>query len=281
MAADLHCHTKISDGAVSIEELIMLAKGSKIDTISVTDHDTLAGATRAKVIGERQGVKVIVGIELSTIDDSRGRKAHVLGYMPESPDRLEVLCRRSAEQRKRAALIMMQRVMRQYPITPEMVIRRAQGSTSIYKQHIMHALIDAGYADSFYGELYEELFAERKGTAYVDITYPEIYECIDLLRSAGALAVLAHPAVYDSYDLLEELTEKNMLDGVEVWHPRNNEGDEEMLSDFAVAHGLLRTGGTDFHGSYGAKTIPLGSIVTPEEQLKEFLSAKDRKKRVK
>ena len=281
MAADLHCHTKISDGAVSIEELIMLAKVRGIPTIAVTDHDTLAGATRAKVIGERQGVEVIVGIELSTMDDSRGRKVHILGYMPESPDRLEILCRRTAEQRKRAALFMMQKVMRRYPITPDMVMRRAQGSTSIYKQHIMHALMDAGYADSLYGAVYEELFAYQKGIAYVEVSYPEVKESINLIRSAGGVAVLAHPAVYDSYELMEELVHEKMLDGVEVWHPRNNDNDVVVLSAFAQKNGLVCTGGTDFHGSYGHHPMPVGTIVTPDEYVKELIQFKERRKKGK
>ncbi len=281
MAADLHCHTKISDGAVSIEELVMLAKGRGVTTLAVTDHDTLAGATRAKILGERQGVEVIVGIELSAMDDARGRKVHVLGYLPDSPDRLEILCRRTAEQRKRAALIMMQKVMRRYPITLDMVMRRAQGSTNIYKQHIMHALMDGGYADSFYGDVYEELFAYQKGIAYVEIAYPEVRECINLIRSAGGIAVLAHPAVYDSYELMEELVHEKMLDGVEVWHPRNNDNDAVVLTAFAQKNGLLCTGGTDFHGSYGPKAMPLGSITTPDEYVKEFRQFKERRRRAK
>ena len=61
MAADLHCHTKMSDGSVGIDELILLAKARGISTISVTDHDTFAGATRAKIFGDRRGVEVIPG----------------------------------------------------------------------------------------------------------------------------------------------------------------------------------------------------------------------------
>ena len=53
MPGDLHCHTKLSDGSVSLEELVALAKGAGLKTIAVTDHDTLAGAMRAKMLGQR------------------------------------------------------------------------------------------------------------------------------------------------------------------------------------------------------------------------------------
>ena len=67
MSADLHCHTKMSDGSVTIEELVILAKNKGITTISVTDHDTFAGSTRAKVFAKRHGVTVIPGIFLHLI----------------------------------------------------------------------------------------------------------------------------------------------------------------------------------------------------------------------
>ena len=59
MAADLHCHTKLSDGSVGIEDLIVIAQKSGIDTIAITDHDCLAGTVRGQVIGKRYGVTVI------------------------------------------------------------------------------------------------------------------------------------------------------------------------------------------------------------------------------
>lgn len=65
LSADLHCHTRISDGSVGIDELVAIAKRKGLHTIAVTDHDTFAGATRAKIIGERHGVEVILGAEIS------------------------------------------------------------------------------------------------------------------------------------------------------------------------------------------------------------------------
>ena len=94
MAADLHCHTKISDGSVGIEEIIVMAKRKGLSAISITDHDSTAGATRAVIIGKRQQVKVIHGVEFSAYDKQRGKKMHLLCYDCETPDRLEGLCRR-------------------------------------------------------------------------------------------------------------------------------------------------------------------------------------------
>ena len=88
-------------------------------------------------------------------------------------------------------------------------------------------------------------------------------EVIDLIHSAGGLAVLAHPAVYDSDDLMQELTADTSLDGVEVWHPKHSEEQSEKYQAYAIRHGLLTTGGSDFHGMYSSSLRSLGSFGAP------------------
>ena len=106
MAADLHCHTKLSDGSVGIEDLIVIAQKSGIDTIAITDHDCLAGTVRGQVIGKRYGVTVIPGVELSAFDEIAGKKVHIISYLADAPDRLERICKKTSVARKRAGQIM-------------------------------------------------------------------------------------------------------------------------------------------------------------------------------
>ncbi len=279
MAGDLHCHTKVSDGSVGIEELIAMAKRRRLTALAVTDHDTTASATRAAIIGRRQELQVIHGVELSTTDVARGRRAHLLCYLCDTPDRLEGLCRRIGESRKQASMEMLRKVLRYYPIVPEMVAKCAAGSTNIYKQHIMHALMDAGYADGIYGSVYEKLFSEG-GSAYVPVEYPDTREVLELIHSAGGVAVLAHPFEYDSLALMEELTSLG-LDGVEVYHPSHSEEKRAELLAFARENGLLVTGGSDFHGMYTRTARPLGSVTVDDEMVEALLSYKGKKRREK
>ncbi|QEY34290.1 PHP domain-containing protein [Caproiciproducens galactitolivorans] len=274
MAADLHCHTKMSDGSVGIDEVVLLAKTHGIPTIAVTDHDTFAGSTRAKIFGDRHGVEVLSGAEFSTVDPATGRKAHILCYLCDNTDRLEGLCKRISDRRRRASCIMIQKVMRLYPITAEMIMRRAQGSTNIYKQHIMHALVDAGYASDIFGETYYKLFNSKVGLAYYPVRYPDVHDVIRQVHEAGGVAVLAHPGEYDSYDLLEQLARDHEIEGVEVWHPRNKPGDEERFMATAKKYSLVMTGGTDFHGMYTKNKTPIGTCLTPDEQINELKKAK-------
>lgn len=278
MSCDLHCHTKISDGSLGIEEIIAIAKRRGLSAIAVTDHDAVAGATRAVVIGKRQGVEIIPGVEFSAYDTERQKKVHILAYLCDSPDRLEGMCRRINNSRRVAATEMVRKVLRYYPIVPDSIVRCAAGSTNIYRCHIMHALMDAGYADSIYGEVYNKLFG-KDGCARVEMEYPDVREIIDLIHSAGGLAVMAHPHYYGSEALLEELAAEGSLDGVEVWHPRHTAEQSEQLMTFAAEQQLLVTGGSDFHGMYTDSARPLGSVNVPDSTLQTLKAFKTKNKR--
>lgn len=75
---DFHIHTIISDGYYTPTEVVIMAKEAGLDIIAITDHNTIDGIEEALEAGEKTGVKVIPGIELST--RYKGRKVHVLGY---------------------------------------------------------------------------------------------------------------------------------------------------------------------------------------------------------
>lgn len=267
MSADLHCHTRASDGSDTADEVVRMAKLRGLSAVAVTDHDTFAGVEEAVHSGEKYGIRVIPGAEISSVDAATGRKAHVLCYACENPRSLEDLCRATCEARRRAGEAMLEKVLAFYPISADMVLRRAQGSASLYKQHIMHALIDAGYANEIFGTVFHELFSPKGGKAYVRVEYPEVHDVIEQIHRAEGLAVLAHPGEYESYALLESLAASGLIDGVEVWHPRNREGDEQLFLRVAREHRLLMTGGTDFHGMYTKIPRPVGTCTVPDSQL--------------
>lgn len=274
MSIDLHCHTIMSDGTTSIEELLALAQAREIKTLSITDHNTFAGCTRAVVTGKRMGITVVPGVEISTMDISRGRPAHILCYYPENPNRLEGTLKKICDIRKRAMMITIQKVARVYPVPIDMIIRRSQGSTGIFKQHIMQALMDAGYASEIFGEAYVKLFGKRIGLANTKVEYPDIKDIIDEIHDAGGLAVLAHPSEYDSLDLMEELCEKKLLDGIELNHPCNREADLVHIKGMGEKYGVFLTGGSDFHGHFTNPARPVGTCVTEAAQFNLMKKAK-------
>ena len=271
MIGDLHCHTKLSDGSCGLEDLIYYGKRAGLDVISVTDHDTMAGVARATVLGKRYGLDVIPGVEISSYDPDNGRRVHILCYFPQKPERLEALLHRTISSRTQAGKVMLERAMKMYPITEEHVLRYANSSKSIYKVHIMQALIDMGYDCMIYGDLFKQLFSSKSPYNITEpVNYPTVYEALDFVRIAKGIPVMAHPVIYDSWELLEKLAKEKRLMGVEVDHPKHSGEDKKKLRELAEEYGLLCTGGTDFHGFYRKSAQPLASCLTLEEDLKRL-----------
>lgn len=281
MVGDLHCHTKLSDSSMGIDDIIALAQKRGLETIAIVDKDCQAGTVRAKITGERKGINVIPGVELSCYDSKRDAYAEIICYLADSPDRLEGLCHRNITIRKRASQMMTIKVARKYPISPELVTKCATGSTAVFEQHIMHALAECGLTDKIYGDLYYELFSpESPDNVLVTAKYPEPSEIIQAIHEAGGIAVLSHPGVRNSFELLEELIPLG-LDGVEVWHPGNTEEQQEQLLKIAKENGLLTTGGTEFRGLYTQPSLCVGDIGTPEASVKALLGYKTKMKKKK
>ncbi len=277
MICDLHCHTKLSDGSLGIEDIISQAKRTGIDCLSITDHDTMASFSRAEVLGQREGVKILRGVELSAWDKDRNSKVHILCYAPQKPDRLEGLCLKSCEIRKACSKEMIDKVMAKYPITLESILKHTTASKSIFKQHIMRALIDYGYALEFYGELDRELFNPKIGSCYVEREYPDVNFVIDLIHTARGVAVMAHPAQYDNIELLEELAKKGKIDGVEIGHYSADENYRKELGAIADRYELIRTGGSDFHGLYNSVPTHLGSELTAQVEVDRIIKLATKK----
>ncbi len=281
MVGDLHCHTKLSDSSMGIDDLIVLAQKRGVDTIAITDRDCQAGTVRGKIIGERKGIHVIPGVEISAYDSKRKAYAEIICYLADSPDRLEGLCHRNILARKRASQMMTLKVARKYPISPELVTKVATGSTAVFEQHIMHALAECGLTSGIYGDLYDKLFSpESEENVIVIANYPEPSEIVEAIHEAGGIAVLAHPGARKSFELLEELIPLG-LDGVEVWHPDNTEEQREALLKIAKKNDLLCVGGTEFKGFYSKRPLCIGDVSTPEANIKALLGYKTKLKKRK
>ena len=280
MAADLHCHTKLSDGSLGIDDLIILAKKQGINTISITDHNCQAGNIRGELIGKRHDVKVIPGVELSSTDEETGEEVDILCYLADSPARLEGLCRRNMMACKKASQFMILGTAKKYNVTPDLIVKCATGSTNIYVCHIMRSLIESGFTNEFYGDIYNELFTkESPSSVYVKAKYADTKEVIDAIHESGGIAVVSHPG-----RLSDELVEKIIsygVDGFEVWCPDHTEEQSEKFLKLTKQNKLLALGGSDFKGMYNKRPLTVGSYITPDKQLDELLGYKSKQKRLR
>ena len=279
LSADLHCHTRLSNGSLGIEDLILLAKKRGVGTIAITDHDCLAGTVRGKVIGERMGVQVIPGVELSGTDKETGEEIHLLCYKPDYPDRLEGLCRRSSLIRKKASHFMMLKVAQRYPVTPEFIVKCASGSTNIFKVHIMQALMEMGFSDKIFGSLYDELFSkDSESSVNVVPQYEDVFDVLTQIHEAGGIAVLSHPLRCKNKNLLDNLV-KAGLDGIEIFIPGMTDEEKDSLTKYAKKNKLLTTGGSNFKGLYNKHVLSVGDCDLPDECVQELLSYKARRRK--
>jgi predicted metal-dependent phosphoesterase TrpH len=286
---DLHCHTSISDGSLSLPEIIKEANDRGISFLAITDHDTTKGVVEASRIGKELGISVIAGIEISAYDFKRNRRAHILGYhiLPDHPA-IEKLCRPLIEGRQQNSSKMVEILRHKgYQITWEQVLDYTEEEgTGVYKQHIMHALMDSGYCEEIEGELYQELFSRgekgrQPGIAHIPMHYVDVIDAIHTVVKAGGVPVLAHPGQFDNYDAIPQWVEEGLM-GIEKIHPAHQERDDRLIDELALKYRLICTGGSDFHGLYGNPAHYLGlgyeqiqvNVINELEKLRDIVRGK-------
>ena len=273
---DLHTHTTCSDGAVCPERLAALAEEQKLAGFAVTDHDTMRGAKAAEAAGRALGLRVLPGAELSAFDPETGRKVHLLVYLPHCCEALEPVFRRVSESREEACLRSLALLKKRFPIREEDARFFANGGT-LFRTHLMRALMERGYADRVFGPFYHELFGQG-GFAYAPVEYLPAEKAAAAIRESGGIAVLAHPGVYDSFETGRFLAKKGLLDGIEAFYPRRKAEDEKKIELLAEEFSLFKTGGTDFHGFYSSPAHPLGACRTTEETVLKICELSEKRK---
>lgn len=269
MKADLHVHTDISDGSLNLMETIKLAKQNDITHLGITNHDTVEGLREAVIRGKEAGIKVIPGIEISAYDFTSLKKVHVLGFNFNLKGKsIKELCNPILERRNVNAIWQInQLINNNYKINIKNVLNRAKNSGTIYKQHIMAELTGEKYTGKHYGEVYRKLF-KNGGICDRDIEYVSAENAVRAVKADGGIAVLAHPGQLDSYGIIERLV-KEGLDGIELYHNDHNEKDYKKINDYCSRYGLIKTGGSDFHGDYG-KIESIGQVLCPVEYIHLF-----------
>lgn len=265
---DLHCHTTASDGGLSAQAVVARAASLGIEVLAITDHDTTEGVPEAVAEGQRRGVIVVPGVEISAV--SEREEIHLLGYFVDPANaELHGLLARAREARWERAQKMLARLAELgLPIEWDRLVEVSGGSGSIGRPHVATTLLEAGHVSS-YDEAFD-LWIGRSGPAYVERYKVLPEEAVRLLKGSGGLPVLAHPYIYSrdgerraGLDLdhwLPRLREAG-LEGIEVYYPNYPLSARSHLLALAVQHGLLITGGSDFHG--GRLGNGLGSVAVP------------------
>ncbi len=269
---DLHTHTTHSDGSARPEELIALAAANGARAVAITDHDTVSAIAEARVAADRFGIEFIAGIEISA-EYSPGTM-HILGYCID--DGSTALAAKLAElqdaREKRNPQIASRLQSLGFDIGYDEVVEMA-GNQVVGRPHFARMMIQKGYVGSMQ-EAFDR-FLKKDADAYVEKARLSPGDSIALIHEAGGVAVLAHPyqlklLSYEELDqLVGELAELG-LDGIEAVYSRHSAAERSSYAEVATQHGLLITGGSDFHGSYKPDiniVTGLGDLEVPYELL--------------
>jgi hypothetical protein len=279
MYVDLHAHTTASDGSLEPEELVNLGKSIGLKAMAVTDHDTIAGVARALAQGEKVGLEVIAGVEISSdMDDC---DVHLLGLFldPHNEDFLHRLAAMGVARAKRNVEMVDKLQEAGININRE-DLPSADGGKQIARGHIAQILIERGYATHLREALDNYLV---KGTVgYVKKAVLSVAECIDLVHKAGGLIFVAHLHQIDPQNPAHclAIAEKILAmgaDGIETIYSEYNDHWAETTEALAQRMGVLRTGGSDFHGEmkqhlslgtgYGHLKVPYEFVEAMKEKL--------------
>jgi 3',5'-nucleoside bisphosphate phosphatase len=267
MRIDLHTHSSVSDGTDTPEELVRKAAAAGLDVVALTDHDTFNGLNAAVAEGQRIGVQVLGGMELSC--SRGGDSVHLLAYgaNPLNADLIAELALVRGGRKGRLAGVLMKLAELGVPVSEAEVMAQVGDSPSVGRPHIADAMIKAGHVRDR-EEAFDRFLAEG-GPAHVQRYAIELERGIDLVHAAGGVAVIGHPWGRGREHvlppaLLSALAAEHGLDGVEVDHQDHDASTRAQLRTLAAELGLLVTGSSDYHGT-GKLDHDLGCNTTAPE----------------
>lgn len=257
---DLHCHSTASDGTLAPEAVARLAKERGLSAFILTDHDTIAGVPAAMAEAAKLGVDFLPGIEISA--DYKPGTMHLLGYGVDPQSQVLADMNKglieARDQRNPRIIARLNEL--NVAITMEEIEAQAGGEV-VGRPHIAAVLVRKGYVNSIKAAF--DKYLGTTGAAYFDKERLSPGRAIELVRESGGVTVLAHPVqLRTENDGQLERVLKDLLDlglaGIEVIHSDHDAALVTKYAALADRLGLLKTGGSDFHGT-NKKDIDLGS----------------------
>ena len=262
---DLHIHTTASDGTFTPEQVIDHALRLKLKAIAITDHDTVAGSKEALGSGIPPSLGFLTGVEISSAPPSfylGSGSFHLLGYSIRLDDlRLNRTLEQLQQARKNRNPTIINRLNQLGVSITLDEVRKEAGKGQLGRPHIAQLMVKKKVVTSI-----DEAFDRFLGTgkpAYVDKQRVECFEAIEIILDAGGIPVLAHPGLldYKTENQIDELIGKLKqagIQGVEVYYSGHTPDQTRLYAELTQRHGLLMTGGSDFHGAIQPE-IEMGS----------------------
>ncbi len=279
MKADLHIHTRESDGCLTVEDVLITASECDIDLLAITDHETTSGVEKAKKLAFVYGINIIPGVEFNTIYQKE--EIHLLGYYKDiNSDILQERLCQIRQERTNITRCMVEKLKQQGLVLEWDKVRETASKESVIcKTHIMYAIWNGAYGlDGVNWNTIASWFRPG-GIAYIPYEGNPYKEAVDFIFNTGGLPVLAHPGLIRNKSIIKDLLAYKPI-GLEVYYGywdriKDTIDYFEVLSQRGA---ILSTGGSDYHGFYSP--VGIGQVLVPDkcvEDLKDYLQIEIKK----
>jgi len=258
---DLHVHSTASDGVLTPSEVVRLGLSQGLAVIALTDHDTMGGVDEATRAAAGSGLEVIPGVEINS--EGEWGDIHFLGFYVDQHNRSLRDCLETVRDGRVARAKAMVKRLRELGMSLTWdEVRALASGPSVGRPHVARALVDRGYVANTQ-EAFDR-YIGLDGPAYVARLRMAPRDVIKAIIEAGGVPVLAHPA-YSGPEVLAHIPEfvDYGLQGIEVYYPAHSPAVRAALLELCREHGLLATGGTDFHAPTSNEGAMLGSVHVP------------------
>ncbi len=267
---DLHVHSTASDGRLSPEEVVRKAAELGLAVIALADHDSVDGIIPAlRAAREFPQLKLIPAVEVST--DVPSGEVHILGYFIDytSVELAEALAR-FRNSRERRAQGMVAKLAKLGIHIEWQRVKELAGDGSIARPHIAQAMLEKGYISSI-REAFDKYIA-RDGPAYVEREKLTPVQAVELIVQAEGLAVMAHPLTApDPEAMIGELKSAGLV-GLEAYYDGYTAEEINTLVGLAERHGLIATGGSDYHGLDESDETMMGGVEVPVASAEKLMA---------
>ena len=259
--ADLHCHSVVSDGTLTPEELAARAAANGVELWALTDHDEIGGQQRAAAAASSHGMKYLTGTEISVT--FAGETVHIvgLGFDPEHPAMRQGLVNTRGGRGPRAVEIGELLAKVGIKGAYEGALTYAGNPELVSRTHFARYLVDAGVCKDT-NEVFRKYLTEGK-PGYVEHRWASLKDAVQWITGAGGMAVIAHPARYrftanEEWALFSEFKAHGGA-GVEVVTGSHTAAEYVKYGETAREFGLAASRGSDFH-SPGESHTDLGQL---------------------
>ncbi|MBU3626781.1 PHP domain-containing protein [Polynucleobacter sp. JS-Safj-400b-B2] len=273
--ADLHCHSVISDGTLTPEDLAERAKANGVHLWALTDHDELGGQKRAREAASTLNMDYLAGVEISVT--WMGETIHIVGLGIDA-DHIGIIegLRRTRDGRANRAQLMAEQLLKAgIPGAYEGALHFAGNHELISRTHFARFLVEQGVCRNTEHVFKNYLIEGKPG--YVPHQWATLDNAVHWIKSAGGVAVIAHPGRYSRLnDMQMDELYKHFKDigglAIEVITGSHSPDQYKTFAKIAQQYGFLASRGSDFHDPKESH-IDLGNLPHLPDHLTPVWSA--------